>query len=686
MSIFSIQSLIGQTIEHYQIVEQLGEGGMATVYGAYDPRLDRMVALKVIRADLANGHEFLARFEREARALARLSHPHIVRIFSYGQYQQISYLIMEYLPGGTLRQRMTRIYDPAEAARLLVPIAHALHYAHQHHIIHRDVKPSNILFNADAEPQLSDFGIAAIAERDPSPGLTGVGMGVGTPAYMAPEQWHGQAGPASDLYALGVIFYELVTAQTPYPAETPAAIFLKQSTEPLPSPRRYNPSLSAQVEQVISTALAKDPADRYASLALFAHALEQIATAKPPPQRRFAWPIALVGLALVLLLVVGVWLALARTNMTAEIPIPTPSPVVPMQPTPTSRPTSPTPLPTLTPLPQTSTTVIAALQPTLQALFSIPDAREVISSENIDRLNIVNSISTDPDHNPQIWLMDLQWSYDGRYMGLVTGGQIMIDDVLEYVDGIQIYTAPDLQPVCSIPNNSINFAFVTHNWSFSHDSRLLAAVRSGQVVIWDVVNCQEYLALDPIDVALDFMLTFSPDDTLIAATSGDHSLYVWDVGTGNIVYHFAEHSNTIRGIAFSSDGKLLTSASDDGSIRIWDVATGTRLRVISSSISYRDTPIRFWPDDQSLAVGQKIYDRSTGQLKRTREGCCGPVSPDRRLMFSEAQFWDTAAWKSLRLLNSAAVRDGQPSFSPDGTLFVAAGNGAVEIWAIDPAR
>ena len=274
-----MSNLIGQSIGRYHILEQLGEGGMATVYKAYDNRLERDVAIKTIRVDQfapAVLDQVLKRFEREAKALGRLAHPNIVHVNDYGEYEGIPYLVMDYLPGGTLKQHPDKPMPWQEAVRLLIPIAQALEYAHEQNIIHRDIKPSNILLTVKGQPMLTDFGIAKILENEQTTALTSTGMGVGTPEYMAPEQRIGQAGPLADLYSLGVVLYELVTGRKPYTADTPAAIMLKQASDPLPRPRQFAPDLPEAVEKVLFKALAKRPEDRYQSMHEFIAALEQV--------------------------------------------------------------------------------------------------------------------------------------------------------------------------------------------------------------------------------------------------------------------------------------------------------------------------------------------------------------------------------------------------------------------------
>ena len=278
--------LIGHSLGRYHLTEQLGEGGMATVYKAYDTRLESDVAVKVIRTEnltLGTMERSLKRFEREAKALARLTHPFILKVIDYGEYENKPYLVMEYLPGGTLKQRLGKPMEWQEALRILLPIAQALDYAHRQNMIHRDVKPSNILFTADGAPMLTDFGIAKILDLEETADLTGTGMGIGTPEYMAPEQWTGKTSTLSDQYALGVVLYEMLTGRKPYTADTPAAILLKQATEPLPRPSQYARELPDKVEKILLKALAKNPVDRYASMGDFASALESLLTGTVAP-------------------------------------------------------------------------------------------------------------------------------------------------------------------------------------------------------------------------------------------------------------------------------------------------------------------------------------------------------------------------------------------------------------------
>jgi len=269
--------LSGISIDRYHIIEPLGQGGMANVYKAYDTRLERNVAIKFIRRDAFSPDVLdmvLKRFDREAKSLAKLTHPNIVGIIDYGEHEGSPYLVMPYLQGGTLKQYLGTPMSIEKAASLLEPVADALAFAHQKGIVHRDVKPANILITEGGKPMLTDFGIARLLESGDGATLTGTGMGVGTPEYMSPEQAMGrEVDGRTDIYSLGIVLFELVTGQKPYTADTPMAVVLKQTTEPLPRPSSIVPGLTDAVEQILYKSLAKDPKDRYQSMTDFKDAL-----------------------------------------------------------------------------------------------------------------------------------------------------------------------------------------------------------------------------------------------------------------------------------------------------------------------------------------------------------------------------------------------------------------------------
>jgi serine/threonine protein kinase len=256
------------TIGHYRIERELGQGGMGTVYLAHDERLDRPVALKVISEEQLADPTSRERLWREARAAARLRHPNIVAVHDFIEVDGVNAIIMEYVPGGTLKAILGRRSSVDEVLRLLGPVANALDHAHQMGLVHRDIKPANILLAQDARPVLSDFGI--VRYMDDHPGLTLTGEVPGTPKYMAPEQVLGQpATAASDTYALAVIAYEMLCGTHPFHSDTPfGQLFAHITQEPRP-PRQVNPALSPLIESVLLRGLHRDPSRRYGSAGAF---------------------------------------------------------------------------------------------------------------------------------------------------------------------------------------------------------------------------------------------------------------------------------------------------------------------------------------------------------------------------------------------------------------------------------
>ena len=265
----SADTWIGRPIGPYFVEAPLATGGMAQVYRGVHGQLRRAVAIKVLRRDLALGAEFPDRFRREAQAVAGLRHPHIVQIFDFDATGPQPYLVMELLEGGSLRELLNDAAARAdrlplgEATRVMLDALDGLAQAHTAGIVHRDLKPGNILFSREGRAVLTDFGIAVVPG---DAGHTATGTLMGTLAYMAPEQGlQGKAGVPSDVYAMGIILYELVTGRVPFEGDTPLGTLLKHVNEPLPDPRQMNPELPEAYVQVIGRALAKQPEARFAS-------------------------------------------------------------------------------------------------------------------------------------------------------------------------------------------------------------------------------------------------------------------------------------------------------------------------------------------------------------------------------------------------------------------------------------
>ena len=254
-------SLSGKILGKYQVLERTGLGGMAEVYRGRHEQLGRDVAIKVLHPALIHDPEFLARFEREARLVANLRHPNIVQMFDFDTQDDQVFMVMEFIAGGSLKQRLDELKSSGqfmpldEIARILNQMAAALDYAHTRKMLHRDLKPSNILLDASGNVYLTDFGIAHMMGGTR---LTNTGSLLGTPAYMSPEQGRGEPLTiASDLYSLGIILFEMITGEVPFNAETPLAILQKQINDPPPPVEIYRKDLPVGVGKVLAKALSK---------------------------------------------------------------------------------------------------------------------------------------------------------------------------------------------------------------------------------------------------------------------------------------------------------------------------------------------------------------------------------------------------------------------------------------------
>ncbi len=285
--------LVGKTLGNYQIMEELGRGGMAVVYKAYQKSLNRYVALKVLPPQLGFDQEFVERFQREARAAAGLQHPNIVVVYDVGHEEGVHYIVMEFLEGRTLKAVIDNEspMPPQRVQTIVSQIGAALDYAHQRGFVHRDVKPSNVFVGEGDRITLTDFGIAKAASEAQQ--LTRTGMLMGTPEYMSPEQASGaKVDRRTDLYALGVVLYQMVVGQAPFRGTTPHATLHAVIYEAPPPPRQLNPKVTPALESVVMKAVAKQPEGRFQSGAEMSSALEaamsgrgEVAAVPPPPGR-----------------------------------------------------------------------------------------------------------------------------------------------------------------------------------------------------------------------------------------------------------------------------------------------------------------------------------------------------------------------------------------------------------------
>jgi serine/threonine-protein kinase len=269
-----MEDLTGKQLGQYQIVEPLGNGGMASVYKAYQSNMERYVALKILPRHLAADPEFVSRFKNESKVIASLEHPNILPVYDFGEANGYTYLVMRFIENGKTLNHLLhgQPISCTQIQHVMNQVAAALDYAHSRDVIHRDVKPSNVLLDEYSNCLLSDFGLAKVLIN--SSQLTASGVFLGTPKYASPEQCLGSSkiDQRSDVYSLGVILYEMATGQPPFDAETPMGVVIKHIHDPLPMPRVINPDLSAAVERVILKALSKKANGRYSTAGELAQA------------------------------------------------------------------------------------------------------------------------------------------------------------------------------------------------------------------------------------------------------------------------------------------------------------------------------------------------------------------------------------------------------------------------------
>jgi serine/threonine protein kinase len=685
-------NLIGRSLGRYHLLEQLGEGGMAVVYKAYDTRLKRDVAVKIIRSTAFPEEQFkrlLKRFKREAKALAHLTHPNIVQIVDYGDYEGAPYLVMPYLSGGILKERLNQGPLPwQQAVRLLIPIADALAYAHGQGIIHRDVKPSNILITQSGAPMLADFGVAKFYDTEETADLTGTGMGVGTPEYMAPEQVTSRsADHRVDIYSIGVVFYEMVTGRKPYQADTPMAVLFKHANEPLPRPKQFIPDLPDSIEQFLVKALAKKPEDRYQSMADLVKALEELPAGRekrdlltPTPSTdgkagigkkraiirnvvltrregsRRTWAVGIAGLILFALVAFGF-----LNNPGAifrRTPTDTFSPTITLTPTITST-------PTLTLTPTAIFTSTLTLTPT-QVPISVENAANVALLRQLDGLYGCMAISPDGeilaagmgDASLGLWQVS-----DGTLFRKLEGHSQYINSVAFSPDGQMIVSGSyDSLRLWQAFDSTLLRTFeelyvYVDNVAFSPDSKIIAssAMYEEEVKLWRTENGNLLRRLghsSPVS-----SIVFSPDGKYLAVGQNTGVVVLWQVSNATYIRTLYGHTSQVNTLAFSPDGQTLASGSGDGTVRIWHVPDGILLHELEVH-EYGVGTVAFSPDGQILVSGSADYS---------------------------VRLWQVEDWTLLSTLEGHSGGISHVAFSSDGRILASASfEGSVRLWGVKP--
>lgn len=589
-----MRNIFGKKIGQYILLEQLGKGGMAIVYNALDSRIERNVAIKVILPSKRNSQVFLEQFEREAKALANLTHTNIVKVLDYGVEQGQPYLAMEYVQGGTLKQSIKEPLAWQKAAEILAPIARALDYVHSQNIVHRDVKPANILLDEDDHPMLSDFGVVQLIEAKEQDDKTAIGVGVGTPDYMSPEQGMGKETDfRADIYSLGIVFYELVTGTKPFQAETPMAIVIKHTTDEFPLPSKVNKDIPAFVEAAILRAVQKDPLERYESMGQFAQVLELIALGeqvprkkiealvKPKPKASKKFPIGLP--VMVILALVGIYLGIFvfRNNSLYN------AMGFPFQQEACRTGSCVTAMPTIvpatqTPLPVRESPLAVLVSPTATMTIPASPTPVVKTTPNIQEINQSGLTLQGTPISPVVvnsrkeiarwgigWVNDAVWSPDGTLIALGT------------TSGIFIYDSQSHERKLFI-NADFNVIKLTFN---PNGQSIVAASKDGQVKVWSVTTGNlehQYSYRRPNSdwinrVPYVTAISYSLDGKNLAIGYENGAINYFSVDSDTPIFAVEQYP-AVSDLAINADGKLLYVSNNGASMIVWDIATRKKLK------------------------------------------------------------------------------------------------------------
>ncbi len=661
-----MSNYIGQQFGSYHLIRILGQGGFSDVYLGEHIYLKTQTAVKVLQTRLVgSSHDD---FLKEALTIARLEHPHIVRVLDFGVQDTVPFLVMYYAPNGTLRQRypIGSVVQLPAVVSYLRQIASALQYAHNEKIIHRDIKPENMLLGRNDEVLLSDFGIAIIAQSTLQQDAQGV---VGTVAYMAPEQIQGRPRPASDQYSLAVIVYEWLSGFRPFRGGF-TELCAQHMFAPPPPLHEKLPGIHPAVEQVVQKALSKEAQQRFASIVAFADALEEAARLasyhasppvgiQPPPPLQ---PYNPAGLALS---------PSSSSSPREALTPPSPQPNARLLPTMVSTP--PSSSPPMTPPPAVPEYISTPSQPPAPTkrrvsrrivlvglgIAGLAAAAGVAGFELISHsaltqpaltltptstpTNIGKLVSTYSGHSN--WIAAIAWSPDNKL--IASGSNDNTVQVSNAINGTQTQTYR-------------GHTGVVLGVSWSPGGKSIASGSSDRSVqVWDPISGQP-LHRYPAVLAEVSSVAWSPDGMRIAIGGNDKLVHVWNVTT-NIIVTYRGHSNTVLGVTWSPDGKLIASASEDTTVQVWNATTGSKV-LIYPGHTKKVHSVAWSRDGKYIASGGddakvQVWNATNGNTVFTYPGHTQLVwavawSPDSKRIASASQDRTVQVWDALTGRNS----------------------------------
>jgi serine/threonine protein kinase/class 3 adenylate cyclase len=703
----------------YEMLEELGSGGMGVVYKARDRETGDLVALKVLRPEVAANAKGMARFKNELRIARRITHKNVCRIHEFNRTENSAFISMEYVEGESLRHLLNRVsvLGPGKAVGIARQMCAGLREAHAQGVVHRDLKPENVMIDSAGTVRIMDFGIAHSALGG---GMTQTDTIIGTPTYMSPEQAEGRkVDHRTDIYAVGLVMYEMFTGSPTFTAETPVAVAIKHIRETPIDPHELEPSVPEHISSAILKCLEKKPENRFQSVDELEAALAQL----PVPTPAEAPAISTSG-----------------TVIARPTPVPTPAP----QPTPyaqtqmatpwsaTPPPISPTPvppIPTPPPLTQSGTIGVTPPQPT------IPEAPPIQAQPAPAPVAVpVPAPVVRPKPRAGIFvglivvfaiIVVVGGYFAFRALRAPEGAQAPVEQAQQAQQPAEpAAKAPAEQPPATqAPMESGQAQAPSEQPTPTIRVRELpppTLAGKGEAGRMPERPRAEAPATGPAPsrvapLVIGFSLgrtlaghtqsvssvAFSPDGRMVVTGSRDRSVRLWEMGTGRQVQIMKGHVDAISSVAFSPDGRVVVSSSLDKTIRMWDPGSGRELSALPKDNAFV-LAIAFSPDGHLLAYSTsegriKVWDWEAKQGLNALDGHTGPVyaiafSPDGRWLASAGRdqtvrIWDVAAGRELRTLRGHSEPVNTVAFSPDGRLVASGGEDkSVNIWEAATGR